>query len=114
MLFGLKNAEATFQRAMGKCLGPWIGRNIKAYINAIIVKSQRKDSLIDDDLRKTFAFLGSSETFANLCKVQLKLNPEKCSFGVQSRKLLGYLVSHQGIEANMDKIKAIDEIQVPR
>jgi hypothetical protein len=68
------------------------------------VKSWSKDTLIKD-LHKTFA---------NLRKVQLKLNPEKCTFGVPSAKLLGYLVSHRGIEANPDKIKAIDEIQVPR
>jgi hypothetical protein len=68
------------------------------------VKSQSKETLIND-LR---------ETFANLRKVQLKLNPEKCTFGVPSGKLLGYLVSHRGIEANPDKIKAIDEIQAPR
>jgi hypothetical protein len=44
------------------------------------MKSQSKETLIDD-LR---------ETFANLRKVQLKLNPEKCTFGVPLRKLLGY------------------------
>jgi hypothetical protein len=68
------------------------------------VKSWSKDTLIKD----------LHETFANLHKVQLKLNPEKCTFGVPSAKLLGYLVSHRGIEANPDKIKAIDEIQAPR
>jgi hypothetical protein len=49
-----------------------------------------------------------------LRKVQLKLNPEKCAFGVPSGKLLGFLMSHQGIEANPDKIKAIEDIQAPR
>jgi hypothetical protein len=68
------------------------------------VKSRSKETLIDD-LR---------ETFANLRQVRLKLNPEKCTFGVPSGKLLRYLVSHRGIEANLDKIKAIDEIQAPR
>jgi hypothetical protein len=54
------------------------------------------------------------ETFANLCKVQLKLNPEKCTFGVPSGKLLSYLISHRGIETNPDKMQAIDEIWAPR
>ena len=54
------------------------------------------------------------ETFANLRKINLKLNPEKCVFGVPSGKLLGFFVSHQGIEANPDKIKAIRQIQAPR
>jgi hypothetical protein len=52
---------------MRKCLNPQIRRNVEAYIDDIVVKSQSKDSLIDDLL----------ETFANLCKVQLKLNLEK-------------------------------------
>ena len=54
------------------------------------------------------------ETFVNLCKINLKLNPEKCVFGVPSGKLLGFFVSHRGIEANSNKIKAIEQIQVPR
>jgi hypothetical protein len=104
MPFGLKNAGPTFQRAMRKCLGSQIGCNIEAYINDIVVKSRSKEMLIDD-LR---------ETFANLREVRLKLNPKKCTFGVPSGKLLGYPVSHWGIEANPDKIKAIDEIKAPR
>ena len=54
------------------------------------------------------------ETFANLRKINLKLNPEKCVFGIPSSKLLGFFVSHQGIEANPDKIKDIEQIQAPR
>ena len=42
------------------------------------------------------------------------LNPDKCTFGVSSGKLLGYLVSHRGIEANPKKVKAIDDMQSPR
>jgi hypothetical protein len=89
---------------MQKCLGLQIGQNIEAYIDNIVVKSRSKQTLIDN-LR---------ETFANLQQVQLKLNPEKCTFGVPFGKLLRYMVSHQGIEANPDKIKAIDEIKSPR
>jgi hypothetical protein len=66
--------------------------------------SRSKETLIDE-LR---------ETFANLPKVQLNLNPKKCTFGVPSGKLLGYLVSHREIEANPEKIKAINKIQAPR
>jgi hypothetical protein len=54
------------------------------------------------------------ETFANLCKVNIKLNPDKCVFGVPSGKLLGFLVSHRGIEENLNKIKAIEQMQPPR
>ena len=62
------------------------------------MKTRDKDTLIDD----------LDETFNNLRKISLKLNPEKCTFGVPSGKLLGFLVSHRGIEANPDKIKAIE------
>jgi hypothetical protein len=54
------------------------------------------------------------ETFSNLRKINLKLNPEKCVFGIPSGKLLGFFVSHRGIEANPDKIKAIEQIQAPK
>jgi hypothetical protein len=104
MPFGLKNAGATFQRAMRMCLGSQMGRNVEAYINDIIVKTRDKATLIED----------WRDTFNNLRKVQLKLNPEKCMFGVPSGKLLGFLVSYRGIEANPDKIKAIEVIRAPR
>ena len=42
------------------------------------------------------------------------LNPEKCIFGVPSGKLLGFFVSQRGIEANLDKIKAIEQIEAPK
>jgi hypothetical protein len=54
------------------------------------------------------------ETFVNLRKVNIKLNPAKCAFGISSGKLLGFLVSHCGIEANPDKVKAIEEMRPPR
>ena len=53
------------------------------------------------------------ETFANICNINLKLNPEKCVFGVPSGKLLGFFASHRGIEASLDKFKAIEQIQAP-
>ena len=66
-------------------------------------KTREKDTLIKD----------LEETFANLRKVNIKLNPAKCVSGVPSGKLLAFLVSHRGIEANPDKIKAIEEMQPP-
>ena len=50
------------------------------------------------------------ETFASLRQVDLRLNPEKRVFGVPSGKLLGFLVCHQGIEANPEKVKAIEDM----
>ena len=47
------------------------------------------------------------ETFANLREAGLKLNPEKCVFGVSRDKMLGYIIGHEGIKANLDKTKTI-------
>jgi hypothetical protein len=55
-----------------------------------------------------------AETFANMRDAQLRLNPEKCVFGVRQGKILGYLVSHRGIEANPTKIQAITNMTPPQ
>jgi hypothetical protein len=103
MPFGLKNAGVTFQRLMRKPLGAQMGRNAEAYVDDIIVKTRESHTFIED----------LEETFANLRKVNIKLNPAKCAFGVPSGKLLGFLVSHRGIEANPDKVKAVEEMCPP-
>jgi hypothetical protein len=53
MPFGLKNAGATYQRTMQKCLVDQIGRNIQAYVDDIAVMSKKQDDLIAD-LQETF------------------------------------------------------------
>jgi hypothetical protein len=103
MPFGLKNAGDTFQRLMRKALGAQMGRNAEAYVDDIIVKTHESHTFIED----------LEETFANLRKVNIKLNPAKCAFGIPSGKLLGFLVSYCGIEANPDKVKAIKEMHPP-
>jgi hypothetical protein len=55
-----------------------------------------------------------AETFANMRDTRLRLNPEKCVFGVRQGKILGYLVSHRGIEANPTKIQAIINMTPPQ
>jgi hypothetical protein len=104
MPFGLKNAGATIQRLMHKALGAQMGRNVEAYVDDIIVNTRESHTFIKD----------LEETFANLRKVNIKLNPAKCTFGVLSGKLLGFLVSHRGIEANPNKVKAIEEMHTLR
>ena len=79
-------------------MGSQMGRNVETYIDDIVVKTRNGSDLIND----------LQETFSNLQKIQLKLNPAKCTFGLPSGKLLGTLVSHRGIEANPEKIKAIE------
>jgi hypothetical protein len=103
MPFSLKNTGATFQRLMRKALGAQMGRNAEANVDDIIVKTREGHTFIEN----------LEETFANLRKVNIKLNPAKCAFGVPSGKLLGFLVSHRGIEVNPDKVKAIEEMRPP-
>ena len=104
MPFGPRNIGATFQRLMHIALGQQLGRNAEAYVDDIMVKSREARTLIQD----------LEETFASLCQVDLRLNPEKCVFGVPFGKLLGFLVSHRGIEANPEKVKAIEDMSPPQ
>jgi hypothetical protein len=69
----------------------------------IAVMSKKHDNLIAD----------LQETFNNLRKYNMMLNPTKCIFGVPAGQLLGFIVSHRGIEVNSEKIKAILDISRP-
>jgi hypothetical protein len=80
-----------------------VDRNIFTYVDDIVVPSRKKETQIQDLV----------ETFTNMCRVQLKPNPKKCVFGVQSGRVLGCLVSVKGIEANLDKINAIAHMKPP-
>jgi hypothetical protein len=78
-------------------------KNVEAYVNDVVVKTTEKDKLIAN----------LTETFANLREFQWKLNPTKCVFDVLSRLLLGFMVGHQGIEANPAKVDAIRKMVKP-
>jgi hypothetical protein len=100
---GMKNAGCTFSRMIAIVLHSQLRRNILAYVDDIVVKRvQRRDHISD-----------LAETFTNLRAANLGLNPDKCVFGIHKGKVLGYLVSTKGIEANTDKIKALIEMQDP-
>nr|AAT94049.1 putative polyprotein [Oryza sativa Japonica Group] len=103
MPFGLKNAGATYQRMIQRCFSTQIGRNVEAYVDDVVVKTKQKDDLISD----------LEETFASIRAFRMKLNPEKCTFGVPSGKLLGFMVSHRGIQANPEKVTAILNMKPP-
>jgi hypothetical protein len=79
MPFGSKNAGATYQRMMQNCLGSQIGRNIQVYIDDVVITTRKEESLISD----------LAETFNNLNRYKLKLNPTKCSFGVSQDNFWG-------------------------
>ncbi|XP_027182223.1 uncharacterized protein LOC113780640 [Coffea eugenioides] len=104
MPFGLKNAGATYQRLINRLFKNQIGRNVEAYVDDILVKSLTTSASLSD-MREVFGVLRDS---------RMKLNPKKCVFGVTSGKFLGYLVSRRGIEANPDKVKAIQDMSPPR
>jgi hypothetical protein len=100
---GLKNAGATYQRMMQNCLGNQIGCNIQVYIDDVVITTREEATLIVD----------LQETFDNLDRYKLKLNPTKCSFGVPAGQLLEFLVSARGIEANPEKIQEILTMEKP-
>ena len=90
MPFELKNARATYQRLMNKMFAHQIGRNVQVYVDDMLVKSLRENDHLDD-LR---------ETVDTLQSYNMKLNPNKCEFGVTAGKFLGFMVSKRGIEVN--------------
>ena len=103
MSFGLKNAGATYQRAIQRCLKDQIGKNIEAYVNDVVVKSKTADTFIAN----------LTKVFRALKVYRWKLNPTKCIFGVPSGILLGNIVSRCSIEANPEKIVAVTNMKPP-
>jgi hypothetical protein len=101
---GLKNAGSTFSRLTKTVLESQVGCNIFTYVDDIVVASKNKEDHLAD----------LAETFANMRDARLRLNPEKCVFGVRQGKILGYLVSHRGIDANPTKIQAIINMTPPQ
>ena len=83
---------------------PQLGKSIEVYIDNMVVKSKVVSEHVGD--------LGN--IFEILRKYKLRLNASKCSFGVGSSKLLGYMVTHRGIKVNLDQSKAINNLQPPQ
>jgi hypothetical protein len=103
MSFGLKNAGATYQRAIQACFKRQLNKNVETYVDDVVVKTRNSRTLIND----------VEETFASLREYRWKLNPNKCVFSVPSGKLLGFIISQGGIEANHEKISAITSMKAP-
>nr|GEX71741.1 reverse transcriptase domain-containing protein [Tanacetum cinerariifolium] len=93
MPFGLKNAGATYQRLVDKVFHDQIGRNLEAYVKDMVSKSTSEEEMLAD----------IKETFEKFRSINMKLNPKKCSFGVEEGPLLGHLITKQGIRANPSK-----------
>jgi len=101
--FGLKNVVATYQRLMERILVSMLGRNVQAYVNDMVITLERKHQHIAD----------LQELFTTIVKYNLKLNPNKCVFGVVIGKFLGFLLPERGKEANPDKCTTIIGMRSP-
>ena len=104
MPFGLKNACATYQRAMNAIFHDMLAHQMEVYIDDIVVKSKRANKHVDH-LRKSFEIMRHH---------QLKLNPLKCAFGVCTGNFLGFLVHQRGIEVDQNKVKVIALANAPQ
>lgn len=102
--FGLKNVVATYQRMMTKIFGNLMGKSVEVYIDDIIVKTPIGGDHVPD----------LSIVFEQLKKYNLRLNPEKCTFGFRSRKLLGYMLTNHDIKLNPEKCEAIKNMKSSR
>ena len=104
MSFGLKNAGATYQRMATTLLHNMMHNEVEVYVDDIIVKSKDTGSHTIN-LRKLFE---------RIKQYRLRLNPQKCTFGIAAGKLLGFLVSDRGIEVDPSRIKVILEMPPPK
>ncbi|KAM1621374.1 hypothetical protein ACFXTN_018234 [Malus domestica] len=116
MPFGLKNAGATYQRAMNAIFHDLIGQramnaifhdligqSMEVYIDDIVVKSKTEEQHLED-LRQTLARMRIHK---------LKMNPKKCALGVRAGNFLGFLVHQRGVEVDKNKSRAIMELPSP-
>jgi hypothetical protein len=103
MPYGLLNALPTFARAINITLGDLVRDIVEVYVDDIVVKTRESNSLLEN----------LAQVFDKLRATSTKLNPEKYVFGISAEKLLGFLISHRGIEANPDKVRAIEAMRPP-
>ena len=103
MPFRLKNAGATYQRMMMRIFRDKIGRTVDVYIDDMVVKSKQELQHVEDP----------QEVFEILRQHKLRLNAEKCLFGVGAGKFLGYLITNQRIKVNPDQVEAMKRLKPP-
>ena len=103
MPFRLKNVKATYQRMMTRMFRDKIGCTVEIYIDDMVVKSKQEVRHVED----------LQGVFEILWKHRLRLNVEKCAFGVGAGKFLGYLITSRGIEVNPDQIEAVKHLRSP-
>ncbi|GJY91381.1 reverse transcriptase domain-containing protein [Tanacetum coccineum] len=104
MLFGLKNARATYQRLVDKAFKKQVGQNLEVYVNDLVIKSHTKAELLRN----------IEETFRTLRKINMKLNPKKCTFGAVEGMFLEYMIGPKGIKPCPEKIEVVLQLPSPR
>jgi len=104
MSFGLKNASATYQRAMSTIFHDHLRKTVECYVDNIAIKSHDKNNHLHD-LRMMFNLMRAH---------QLKMNPTKSFLKVSSGKFLGFIVTSKEIHLDPDKIKNIQDMQPPK
>jgi len=101
MTFGLKNAGATYQRLMDYIFKGMLDWNVKVYMDDIVVKS--------DSCQQRIKHL--QEVFQVLRDHDMRLNPDKCAFGMKGGKFLDFMLTHRDVEANPEKCRAITKMR---
>nr|GEU47348.1 hypothetical protein [Tanacetum cinerariifolium] len=104
MPFGLKNARATYQRLVDSAFKEQIGVNLEAHVDDMVIKSKTEQDIIKY----------IEQTFTTLRRINMKLNPKKCSFDMEEGKFFRHIVTLEGIMANPEKTKAVIDMPSPR
>jgi hypothetical protein len=104
MPFRLKSAGATYQRGIQQCMHSQLGRNAEAYVDDVVIKTQEDEGLLSD----------LAEAFVNLRKFKMKLNPDKCTFGVPTGKTTWVYGLLRGIDPNLEMVLAITKMKQPK
>ncbi|GJS06489.1 reverse transcriptase domain-containing protein [Tanacetum coccineum] len=104
MPFGLRNAGETYQRLVDKVFHKQIGRNLEVYMDDLVIKSHTEDEIVRD----------IEETFKTLREINMKLNPKKCTFGVEEGMFLGYKVNSKGLKVCPDKVDTVLSLLSPK
>ncbi|GJS70029.1 reverse transcriptase domain-containing protein [Tanacetum coccineum] len=104
MPFGLRTVGATYQRLVDKAFHKQIGRNLEVYVDDLVIKSRTEEEINRD----------IEETFKNLREINMKLNPNKCTFRVEEGMFLGYKPNTKGMKICPDKVDAVLNLPSPK
>ncbi|GKC77586.1 reverse transcriptase domain-containing protein [Tanacetum coccineum] len=104
MPFGLKNNGATYQHLVDKAFQNQIGINLEVYVDDLVIKIRTEHEIIRD----------IEETFKTLKEINMKLNPKKCTFGIEEGMFLGNKVNTEGIKVCAGKVEAVLSLPSPK